>query len=72
MVKEKPENLKLLDDYIVKSGLKNSHISDKLGISPQAFCSKKRGDAPFKAAEVYVLCDLLNITDEDKNNIFLP
>lgn len=70
MVKEKPENLTLLDTYITKSGLKNAYISDKLGISPQAFCSKKRGDTPFKASEVYVLCDLLNITD-DKDKIFL-
>lgn len=71
MVKEKAENLRLLDEYIAKSGLKVRYISEQLGISNQALCAKRRGETPFRAAEVYVLCDLLNITD-DKDKIFLP
>ena len=71
MVKEKAPNLMLLDEYIERSGLKVRYICEKLGISNQALCSKRRGDTPFKASEVYVLCDLLNITD-DKDKIFLP
>jgi hypothetical protein len=62
-------NKELLDDYIAKSGLKISFIAQKLGISVQSFGQKRNNLSSFKAAEIYVLCDLLNITD-DKDVIF--
>lgn len=64
-------NTQLLDSYIEKSGLKIGYICDRLGITRQAFGKKRRGVSPFKAAEVYVLCDICHITD-DKDKIFLP
>lgn len=64
-------NTQLLDEYIEKSGLKICYICERLGITRQAFGRKRRGISPFKAAEVYVLCELCHITD-DKEKIFLP
>lgn len=60
----------LLDDRIKSSGLKIGFIVGKLGISRQAFDRKKKNEIPFRAAEIYVLCDLLNIDDEDKPKFF--
>ena len=64
-------NKELLDDYINKSGLKISFIAKKLGISVQSFGQKRNNISSFKAAEIYVLCDLLDITT-DKDKIFCP
>ena len=60
----------LLDEYIDNSGLKVGYIADTLGITHQAFNKKRRGKSPFKAAEVYVLCDLCKIPDSEKEKIF--
>lgn len=66
-------NTELLDKKIEESGLKVSFIIEKLGLSHNGFYKKKNGITPFRAAEVYVLCDLLNISDEkEKNLIFIP
>jgi len=63
-------NTQLLVDRIKNSGLKISFIVDKMGISRQAFDNKKKNKTPFRGSEVYVLCDLLNISDTDKQGIF--
>lgn len=55
---------------IEDSGLKTSYIVDKLGISRQAFDFKKRNRRKFRTAEIYVLCDLLNIPDDERQDIF--
>ena len=65
-------NTQMLDNEIEKSGLKISYIIDKLGISRQAFDKKRKGKTPFRASEVYVLCDLCKIDDAVKPKIFLP
>lgn len=64
-------NTQLLDEYIDKSGLKIYRICEILGISRQAFRKKRKGLVPFKAAEIYVLCEILHITD-DRDAIFIP
>ncbi|MBR6509616.1 MAG: toxin-antitoxin system, antitoxin component, Xre family protein [Clostridia bacterium] len=64
-------NKSLLDEHISKSGLKITFIAEQLGITVQSFGQKRNNITSFKAAEIYVLCDLLNITD-DKDKIFLP
>lgn len=64
-------NTALLDEKIGQSGLKVNYIVDALGISAQAFYKKKGNRTPFRKSEIYVLCDLLKITDvEDKVKIF--
>lgn len=60
----------LLEDYIDKSGYKIGFITEQLGISRQAFDQKMKNRNKFRASEVYVLCDLLKITPEDKPKIF--
>ena len=60
----------LLEDYIDKSGYKIGFITDQLGISRQAFDQKMKNRNKFRVSEVYVLCDLLKITPEDKQKIF--
>lgn len=64
-------NKELLDEYIKKSGLKMSFIAEKLGITVQSFGNKRNNLSSFKASEIYLLCDLLNIGD-DKDKIFCP
>ena len=62
---------KLLDEKIKQSGLKPQFIIETLGITPNSFYRKKNNQIPMKAAEIYVLCDLLKITDpDDKAKIF--
>lgn len=66
-------NTQLLDEKIESSGLKVNFIIEKLGISANGFYKKKNGEIPFRTAEVYVLCDLLHISDNsEKAKIFCP
>ena len=61
----------LLDEKIKSSGLKCGYIVEKLGISRQAFDRKRNNKYAFRGAEIYVICDLLKITDDnEKNRIF--
>jgi predicted transcriptional regulator len=60
----------LLNEYISASGLKIGFIVEKLGISRQAFARKLKGKISFKASEVYTLCDILRISEDDKKDIF--
>lgn len=70
MVKTQYVDSEILELYIKNSGMKLCHISDQLGISKQGFGKKRKGIIPFRAAEVYVLCDLLKIPESDKAKIF--
>ena len=61
----------LLNERIEQSGLKVSYIADTLGISRNGFDKKRKNKTPFRKSEIYVICDLLKITDsEDKMRIF--
>lgn len=60
----------LLDEKIYSSGIKVGHITNKIGISRQAFDRKKKNMLKFRVSEVYVLCDLLKLTDAEKERIF--
>lgn len=71
VVKAQNVDVELLNEYIDKSGLKLGYIIDKLGISRQAFDKKMKNVNRFRASEVYVLCDLLKISENDKPKIFL-
>lgn len=71
MVKTQNVDSELLDAYIQKSGIKISFITEQLGISRQAFNMKRKNVNSFRASEVYVLCDILKISPEDKERIFM-
>lgn len=73
MVKTQNIDVELLDKAIDESGLKIQYIVDALGISRQAFDNKRKGKVAFRKSEIYVLCDLVRITDGDlKEKIFYP
>ena len=72
MVKTQNVDTKRLDEAIEKSGYRIGHIVDTLGISRQAFDMKKKGRYAFRQSEVYVLCDILNLSEEEKKLIFFP
>lgn len=60
----------LLDKKMLESGYKTGYIAEQLGVTRSALCYKRRGLRPFRAAEIYVLCNLLNLTQEEKKKIF--
>ena len=60
-----------LKKKIEASGLKLGFIAEKLDISYHWLKKKIDGDVAFKAYEIQILCDLLNITDlQEKEKIF--
>ena len=64
-------NTKLIKDKIDASGLKLGFIAEKLDISYHWLKKKIENEVPFKAYEIQILCDLLNITDlQEKDSIF--
>lgn len=60
----------LLNQYVQRSGLKIGHVVEKLGISRQAYYKKTKGKIAFRASEVYALCKMLDIPEEDEHKIF--
>lgn len=71
LIKAQNVDEQLLNTYIDKSGYKLGFIIDQLGISRQAFDKKMKNINKFRVSEVYVLCDLLKIPEDDKHKIFL-
>lgn len=65
-------NTQLLDERIEKSGLRIGFIVETLGLSRNGFDKKRKGKTPFRTAEVYVICDLLKLSDYDRDLIFFP
>lgn len=64
-------NTKVLEELILKSGLKKSYIAKELGLSRQGFKNKADNKNSFTATEISILCRLLKITKlTDKEQIF--
>ena len=63
-------NTQMLDKKIEESGFKVSFLIEKLGLSRNGFDKKRKGKTPFRTAEIYVLCDLLKLSEVDKRDIF--
>lgn len=63
-------NTKLLRSKIDESGYKLRFIAKKLGITYQGFLNKINNDTEFKATEIKILCDLLDIDIQQKEVIF--
>ena len=64
-------NTTLLNQKISESGLKQSYIQEKLGLSRQAWWRKRRGEYPLTVNEIQILCQVLNITSlREKEHIF--
>lgn len=54
---------KLLNKHIQSSGLKKVFIAEKLGMTPAGLHKCLTGKSEFKVSHMYILCDLLRITD---------
>ncbi len=63
-------NTKLLRSYIGKSGYKLVFIAKQLDITYAGLLKKINNETEFKASEIQILCDLLNISLEDREKIF--
>ena len=64
-------NTTLLREKIDDSGIKLGVIAEKLGISYGWLKKKLDGEKDFKAYEIKILCEVLNITNlREKERIF--
>lgn len=63
-------NTELLKKKIDLSGYKMKYIAAQLGITYYGLSKKVNNETEFKASEIQALCDLLNITGEEKEKIF--
>ncbi len=62
----------LLRKKIKQSGYKIQFIAKKLGISYQGLLNKINNKSEFRAKEIQILHDLLNLTEDERVAIFLP
>ena len=72
MVKTQNIDVAKLYKAMDKKGIKTSKFCEQLGISRQAFNKKCSGATQFKLPEVYVMGDLLGLSDDEKVEIFFP
>lgn len=63
-------NLSYLNDRITLSRIPITAIADEMGISRQTLYLKMKGEREFKSSEVYKLCEILRLTDEEKTLVF--
>lgn len=63
-------DLAYLNDKIRDIGISKTVIAEKMGISRQTLHIKLEGQRDFKSTEVNMLCDVLRLTDEEKEHIF--
>ncbi len=63
-------NTNLLRKKIDESGYKLRFIASKLGITYQGFLKKINNETEFKASEMQILRELLNLTDTEFEQIF--
>ncbi|MEA5135395.1 hypothetical protein SDC9_166277 [bioreactor metagenome] len=61
---------KLLKTKVDGSGYKIRFIAEQLGLTYQGFVNKINDIAKFRANEIAILCDLLKISDDERNAIF--
>ncbi|MCI7631615.1 MAG: helix-turn-helix transcriptional regulator [Oscillospiraceae bacterium] len=60
----------LLRKKIKQSGYKIQFIAKKLGISYQGLLNKINNKSEFRAKEIQILHDLLNLTEDERVAIF--
>lgn len=64
-------NCKALEKIIKESGYTMQYIAYKLGITTAAFYNKRKGIRDFTVEEMLKLCDVLHISNPDREDIFL-
>lgn len=55
---------------IAKSGLKISHIAERLGLSREGLYKKLNGETEFKASEIMQMKTILRLSNERRDEIF--
>lgn len=63
-------NASLLRKKIEDSGFKIRFVAKRAGMSYQSLLNKLNSRSDFRVVEIKKLCVLLNLTDEERNNIF--
>lgn len=63
-------NTRLLRERIEQSGYKLRFIANKIGITYQGLLNKINNKSEFKATEIQMLHDLLNLTEAERIAIF--
>ena len=64
-------NTELLEQKITESGKKKGYLASKLGLSSTGFRNLLTNKAEFKAGQIQILCDELNITSlKERQAIF--
>lgn len=63
-------NNSLLYSKIDSSKLSKSYIAESLGLTRQGLYNKLNGESEFKGSEIKKLSDLLNLSDQEKEDIF--
>ena len=64
-------NKALLEEKLESSGLKKNYIAKTLGLSPQGLSKKRKGTIPFTVREINMMKDILNLTNSERDKIFL-
>ena len=60
-----------LELQIKRIGISKKDLAKRLGISEMSLFNKIRNETEFKASEIVALTEALNLTQEQRNNIFL-
>jgi len=64
-------NTEMLNNTIKDKGVKKGWIADKMGVSRQCLYLKLQGQTPISVNEMVVLTNLLQLTDNERDIIFL-
>lgn len=64
-------NTELLNKTILESGLKRQYLADKLGITRWGLTKKIENQSEFKASEIVILQEALQLSDDLRDQIFL-
>lgn len=63
-------NSELLRQKIEQSGYKLRFLAEQIGVTYQAFLNKINNRSEFRAKEIQALYELLNLTEEERAEIF--
>lgn len=64
-------NTALLEQAIKKKGLKKKYLAERVGLTPAGFRNCVKNKAEFKASQIAILCEELDIVEpEQKEAIF--
>ncbi len=64
------KGMELLRKKIDQAGFKLTYVAERCGLTYQGLKKKLDGDTEFKASEIAVLKDMLNLSDAEVQDIF--